>query len=78
WFSYGETRLGQGRDNVKELLANDEVLRNSIEAEIKANQAELAEKLKAGFIAKNESIPEIPETAAKAKAKLDIAVDDDE
>jgi len=76
WFSYGETRLGQGRDNVKEFLANDEALRKSIEDEIRENQAKLAEKLKSGFAA-TKAEPAIPETAATAKAKLDIAVDDE-
>ena len=32
WYSMGETRIGQGRDAVKELLKNDEELRNEIEA----------------------------------------------
>lgn len=79
WFSYGEQRLGQGRDNVKELIANDPELRKAIEDDIKANQAELAEKLKASFVSNKSSEPELmPQTAEKAKAKLDIAVDDDE
>ncbi len=78
WFSFGETRLGQGRDNVKELISNDENLRKAIEDEIKANQAQLTEKLKASFTAKNTNESKEPQTAATAKAKLDIAVDDDE
>ena len=41
WFSYGETRLGQGRDNVKEfLLANKEIY-DKIEEEVKANVGKL-------------------------------------
>ena len=79
WFSYGETRLGQGRDNVKELLANDEKLRSNIEADIKASQQKLAESLKSSKVAtKKATATATTQTAAAAKAKLDIAVDDDE
>ncbi len=35
WFSYGETRLGQGRDAVKALLADNPELAEEIEAKIK-------------------------------------------
>ena len=35
WFSYGEKKIGQGRDAVKELLKNDEELRNEIEANVR-------------------------------------------
>lgn len=31
WFNFGETRLGQGRDNVKEFLKNNEEIANEIE-----------------------------------------------
>ncbi len=36
WFSYGETRLGQGRDAVKNLLKDNPELSEEIEAKIKA------------------------------------------
>lgn len=36
WFSYGDRKLGQGRDAVKELLRNDEALRNEIEGKLRA------------------------------------------
>ncbi len=36
WFSYGETRLGQGRDAVKNLLRDNPELSEEIEAKIKA------------------------------------------
>lgn len=36
WFSYGETRLGQGRDAVKTLLLDNPDLADEIEAKIKA------------------------------------------
>ena len=35
WFSYGETKLGQGRDGVKTLLGDNPELADEIEAKIK-------------------------------------------
>jgi len=35
WYSYGGTRLGQGRENVKEFLRGNERLKNEIEAKIR-------------------------------------------
>ncbi len=35
WFSYGERKLGQGRDNVKILFESDDELRNDIEAQVR-------------------------------------------
>ncbi|MFI3280287.1 MAG: recombinase RecA [Rikenellaceae bacterium] len=35
WFSYGERKIGQGRDSVKELLTNDEAVRDEIEAKVR-------------------------------------------
>ena len=35
WFSYGEQKIGQGRDSVKELLKNNEELRNEIEEKLR-------------------------------------------
>ena len=37
WFSYDGKRLGQGRDNVKELLENDKELSKEIEDKLMAN-----------------------------------------
>lgn len=36
WFSYGETKLGQGRDSVKQLLADNPELAEELEEKIKA------------------------------------------
>ncbi|MBQ6809642.1 MAG: recombinase RecA [Clostridia bacterium] len=36
WFYYGDRRLGQGRDNVKELIVNDPPLMKELESKIKA------------------------------------------
>jgi recombination protein RecA len=35
WFSYGETRLGQGRDTVKQLFVDNPELAEEVEAKIK-------------------------------------------
>jgi recombination protein RecA len=36
WFSYGDTKLGQGRDGVKQLLLDNPDLMDELEAKIKA------------------------------------------
>ncbi|MBT5151797.1 MAG: DNA recombination/repair protein RecA, partial [Flavobacteriales bacterium] len=36
WFSYGETRLGQGRDTVKQLFVDNPELAEEVEVKIKA------------------------------------------
>jgi recombination protein RecA len=43
WFSYGETKLGQGRDAVKSLIKDNPELADELEAKIKARIKELAE-----------------------------------
>ena len=35
WFSYGETRLGQGRDAVKQIIADNPELMEELEEKIK-------------------------------------------
>lgn len=35
WFSYGERKLGQGRDNVKTLFLEDKELRDEVEAKVR-------------------------------------------
>jgi len=44
WFSYGETRLGQGRDAVKNLLRDNPELSEEIEEKIKASIQSKQEK----------------------------------
>jgi len=45
WFSYGETRLGQGRDAVKTLIADNPELMDELELKIKTalNGSEVVE-----------------------------------
>lgn len=91
WFSYGDTRLGQGRDKVKMLLEENEELAKEIEEKVLANIDHLREtkKMKKGTKVP-EITPNIPSPAekktakkepakkapAKADAKLDILVED--
>ncbi|TAF66150.1 MAG: recombinase RecA [Cytophagales bacterium] len=66
WFSYGDTKLGQGRDSVKEILLDNPELMENIEGKIK-------EKINS---------PEIIEPKAKGKkaasASVATVADDDE
>ncbi|MBI9038629.1 MAG: recombinase RecA [Bacteroidales bacterium] len=41
WFSYGETKLGQGRDAVKKLLADNPELADELEEKIRKNLSEI-------------------------------------
>ena len=86
WFYYGEQRLAQGRDNVKELLTNDPALCSEIEAKIQENKDRITQVNKTvkkgkGKLAQvtpdaEEPAP-VPTTKEEAKSKLDIAVDDE-
>lgn len=83
WFYYGEMRLGQGRDNVKELLKNDDKLREEIEAKLWENVDKLTARPKkvAKAAAKAEPVaapaPSADAAPAKKKsAKIDILVED--
>lgn len=87
WFSYGDRRLGQGRDNVKELFKNEPELCDEIEAKVKENMDQLKNlnkpSAKKGIKPAAPAAPvaapareEAPVTKSSAKAQLDIAVDD--
>lgn len=86
WFSYNESRLGQGRDNVKEYIRQNPEFMAEIETQVRQK---LAEESSAARVAKPVSpaavqetqeqpaAPKKPTNRAGAKAKLDIVVDDD-
>ena len=87
WFSYGDERLGQGRDKVKELVRTNPELAADLEKQIKEKLDEIQRtsthkyQAKAAPRADADDEPEIPavkQTVAAARAKLDIAVEDDE
>lgn len=92
WFSYGEERLGQGRDKVKDIIEGNPELAAELEKKIKAKMEELQEsgeqKYQGKAIPKADSESEGEEATSKessvkqtreaARAKLDIAVEDDD
>ena len=62
WYSYGETRIGQGREKTKEFLKDNPDLAQEIEAKIRALTVEKKEEAEAG------KAPE-EETEAKEEGK---------
>ena len=83
WFSYGDRRLGQGRDNVKEIIKNEPELAAELEQKIKDKIAEDIEKAKEERVAtanasKPAPKPEKKITREEALAKINIMVEDDE
>lgn len=87
WFSYNGERLGQGRDNVKNLLKTNTALCEEIEKQVREQlTAPTSAPVKAESASKTKEIdPDEPiaykpvaTTKAAARAKIDVAVDDDE
>ena len=77
WFSYGETRLGQGRDNTKVYLDEHPEIYKEIEQLVKDHRDELY-TLKKGEVRKRPaSIDDADEAAPDETAPDDIAVDED-
>ena len=75
WFYYGETRIGQGRDNVKQLMLDNPELANEVEQKIydaMANSGTAEEPAPAPASA------DTPETEIRPRKKvnIDIAVDE--
>ena len=83
WFSYGDRRLGQGRDNVKEIIKNEPELAAELEQKIRDKIAEDIEKAKEERVAKANASKPAPKpekkiTREEALAKINIMVEDDE
>lgn len=87
WFSYNGERLGQGRDNVKNLLKTNTALCEEIEKQVREQlTAPTSAPVKTESTSKTKEIdPDEPiaykpvaTTKAAARAKIDVAVDDDE
>ena len=81
WFSYGETRLGQGRENVKALFEKEPALADEIEAKIFACVQKTHAPAEDKAASASQAVPAAPKSAAKnsasARVKIDIAVDDE-
>ena len=75
WFSYGEMKLGQGRDNSKENLLNNPDIMKEIEDKIKEklNAEQAAEKLK-----KKDELEAKANAAAASQAKQETADEPEE
>lgn len=73
WFSYGDIRLGQGRDNVKEYIRANPEFAAELEKLIRENK----EKLVA--MGNQKALKKTPvKAAAKSSVSLDVEVDDEE
>lgn len=72
WFSYGEERLGQGRDNIKNLLAENKELAAEIEEKVLATLAEERENSKKKTSkGKNEKVIEESRAAEEIQPAVD-------
>lgn len=77
WFYYGETRLGQGRDNVKKLFEDNTELAEEIEAKIMAAANDTAELIAPPSADDEiEIMPEEPTARPRKSVDIDIAVDE--
>ena len=80
WFNYGDQRLGQGRDNVKELLRTNTELAEKIEKELWENidklQARSPKSPKSAAPTVTPVATKPAEAPAKGSSKLDILVED--
>ncbi|NLJ31917.1 MAG: recombinase RecA [Clostridiales bacterium] len=81
WFSYKETRLGQGRDNAKKFLAENPETAAEVEAQVKQNVGRLFTKPSGGKAAKPVEVEAPAAAPARAPgrgktADIDISADD--
>lgn len=80
WFSYGESRIAQGRENAKQYLRDNPEIANEIEDKIREKLAEAKFENKADDDLSDEVIAYKPVQTTKdaARAKIDVIVDDDD
>ena len=78
WFYYGETRLGQGRDNVKKLFEDNVELAEKIEGEIMEIITAKAKNIVAPVVEEDDEVimPTEPIARSHKSIDIDIAVDD--
>ena len=78
WFSYGESRIAQGRENAKQYLRDNPEIADEIEAKIREKFAEDKTEDKKDELS-DEAITYRPVQTTKdaARAKIDVIVDDE-
>ena len=82
WFYYGETRIGQGRDNVKQLFEDNPEFAAEVEAKVRERYSEIMNNKGKKEIAADDEpvimpVEAEPKTEIKhKKVNIDIAVDD--
>ncbi len=76
WFYYGDTRLGQGRDNVKKLFEDNPELAEEIESKIMAVVIEGEEATAVSSDDAIEIMPSEPMARPHKSVDIDIAVDE--
>ncbi len=76
WFSYNGTRLGQGRDKVKELLKENTELAKEIEDQLMQNIDKLQKNPKAKKTAVKAVAAEPAKEEEKTSKKIDVLVED--
>ena len=78
WFSYGEQRIGQGRDKVKQYFADNPDFAAEVEARVRAAMIPAHDGAKDDDVAAEEAAAEAPiapNAGRLAKIKIDIAAD---
>ncbi len=79
WFSYGDVRMGQGRDNSKQFIKDNPEIAAEIEEKVRENREKLFGKKtskKEAAAAKKIEVKEEAKPRAAVKADIDIMVDD--
>ena len=81
WFSYNDTRMGQGKENARDFLVKNPDIADEIEHKIRAKIAEDTAAASARIAASvsTDPMPALPETSAgdtKAKRALDVSAED--
>ena len=80
WFYYGESRIGQGRDNAKKFIMENDDIRKEIEDKIMAMIAEQKTGAKpagaAASAAEPAAAPEAEAAAPAKKVNIEVAFDD--
>lgn len=77
WFSYCEERF-QGRDKLKDLISNNQAFADELEEKVKNMLANLGEEPEEAEVVEEAPKAPVTQTRAAARAKLDIAIDDED